>query len=223
MCGFPYRLQRSRQGGSSLATIEHGRRTPKGRHRDLELRALQVRLPGQKIRWMKAHLKQSDVDSGRITVDDCQGHHQADLLANQGTAQHGRLEPDSVWLTWQDFAMKVYNFWRLVGPQLCDRPKEQPRVKLPTEPLAPPPVAPVRVPETDAPFQLGEHQRVVKQAGDLRVKLVACYLPRVGHDRTEPEKLHRILGDIEGHFKDEQHKILLGDLNAWLGRSNCGG
>eukprot|EP00971_Amphidinium_carterae_P338254 6475500-Amphidinium_carterae.1 len=70
--------------------------------------------------------------------------------------QHGPLEPDPVWLAWQDFAMKVCNFWRLVGPQLRDKPEEQLRVKLPTEPPAPPPAAPVRVPDTDAPFQLGD-------------------------------------------------------------------
>eukprot|EP00971_Amphidinium_carterae_P304352 6048193-Amphidinium_carterae.1 len=79
-------------------------------------------LPGQRIRWMEAHLKPADVDSGRVTADDFQGNQQADLLANQGTAQHGPLEPDPVWPTWQDFAMKVYHFWRLVGPQLRNRP-----------------------------------------------------------------------------------------------------
>eukprot|EP00971_Amphidinium_carterae_P189487 3761460-Amphidinium_carterae.1 len=67
--------------------------------------ALNALLPGQRSRWMKAHLKQVDVDSGRVTVDDFQAK-QADLLANEGTAQHGPLEPDPVWLTWQDFAMK---------------------------------------------------------------------------------------------------------------------
>eukprot|EP00971_Amphidinium_carterae_P176979 3509187-Amphidinium_carterae.1 len=78
---------------------------------------------------MKAHLKPADVDSGRVTADDFQGNQQADLLANQGTAQHGLLEPDLVWLTWQDLAMKVYHFWRLVGPgrtSLRDRSEEQP-------------------------------------------------------------------------------------------------
>eukprot|EP00971_Amphidinium_carterae_P220238 4372253-Amphidinium_carterae.1 len=79
---------------------------------------------------MKAHLKQTDVDSGRVTADDFRGNQQADLLANQCTALHGPLEPDPVWLTWQDFAMKVYHFWRLVGPQLRERPEEQPSVKL---------------------------------------------------------------------------------------------
>eukprot|EP00971_Amphidinium_carterae_P202484 4017731-Amphidinium_carterae.1 len=82
--------------------------------------------------------------------------------------QHGPLEPDPVWLSWQDFAMKVYHFWRLVGPQLRDRPEEQPRVKLPTEPPAPPPAASARVPDTDAPFQLGQHRRVVKHASFLQ-------------------------------------------------------
>eukprot|EP00971_Amphidinium_carterae_P222859 4422571-Amphidinium_carterae.2 len=103
---------------------------------------------------MKAHLKQTDVDSGRATVDDYQGNQQADRLANQGTEQHGPLEPDPVWLTWQDVATKVYNFWRLVGPQLRDRPEEQPRVKFPTEQPAPPPAVPARVPDTDAPFEV---------------------------------------------------------------------
>eukprot|EP00971_Amphidinium_carterae_P267604 5308595-Amphidinium_carterae.1 len=64
--------------------------------------------------------------------------------------------------------MKVYHFLRLLGPQLRDRPEEQPRVKLPAEPPAPPPAAPSRVPDADAPFQLGEHQRVVKHASFLQ-------------------------------------------------------
>eukprot|EP00971_Amphidinium_carterae_P178785 3546293-Amphidinium_carterae.1 len=93
---------------------------------------------------------------------------QADLLANQGTALHGPLEPDPGWLTWQDFAMKVYHFWRLVGPQLRDRPEEQPRVKLRANPPVPAPAAPARAPDTDAPFQLGEHLRVVKHANLLQ-------------------------------------------------------
>eukprot|EP00971_Amphidinium_carterae_P041050 806159-Amphidinium_carterae.2 len=36
------------------------RRHPKGRNRDLEKRVLQALLLGQRIRWMKAHLKQTD-------------------------------------------------------------------------------------------------------------------------------------------------------------------
>eukprot|EP00971_Amphidinium_carterae_P182817 3627846-Amphidinium_carterae.1 len=68
--------------------------------------------------------------------------------------------------------MKVYHFWRLVRTQLRDRPEEQPRVKLPIEPPVPPPAAPARVPDTAAPFQLGEHQprdqRAVKHASRLQ-------------------------------------------------------
>eukprot|EP00971_Amphidinium_carterae_P031044 611017-Amphidinium_carterae.1 len=63
--------------------------------------------------------------------------------------------------------MKVYHFWRLVGPMLCERP-EEPRAKLPAEPPVPPPAVPARVPATDAPFQLGEHKRVVKHADFLQ-------------------------------------------------------
>eukprot|EP00971_Amphidinium_carterae_P334907 6470453-Amphidinium_carterae.1 len=64
--------------------------------------------------------------------------------------------------------MKVYHFWRLVGPQLRERPEEQPRVKLPAETPVPPPAAPARVPDTEAPFQLGERQHVVKHANFLQ-------------------------------------------------------
>eukprot|EP00971_Amphidinium_carterae_P283490 5627494-Amphidinium_carterae.1 len=66
----------------------------------IEQRALSALLPGQRFRWMKAHLKQVDVDSGGITAYDYQGNQHA----NQGTAQHGPLEPDATWLTWADFA-----------------------------------------------------------------------------------------------------------------------
>eukprot|EP00971_Amphidinium_carterae_P091357 1808534-Amphidinium_carterae.1 len=59
MSGFPY-------------LDSDNRRTPKGRHRDPGLRAMQALSPGQRIRWMKAHLKQADVDSCGVTVDDYQ-------------------------------------------------------------------------------------------------------------------------------------------------------
>eukprot|EP00971_Amphidinium_carterae_P013828 272439-Amphidinium_carterae.1 len=88
---------------------------------------------------MRAHLKKADVDAGRITADDFQGNQQADVLANQGTAQHGPLDPDPIWLAWEAFAMKVYHLWRLVGPQLRERPEEQPRARLPAEPTVSPP------------------------------------------------------------------------------------
>eukprot|EP00971_Amphidinium_carterae_P297970 5920867-Amphidinium_carterae.1 len=70
--------------------------------------------------------------------------------------------------SYQDFAMKVYHFWTPVLPQLRERPEEQRRVKLPIDPPVPPPAAPARVSDTDAPFQLGKHQRVVKHANFLQ-------------------------------------------------------
>eukprot|EP00971_Amphidinium_carterae_P257279 5107491-Amphidinium_carterae.1 len=78
----------------AVQALQTGRRQPKGRNRDLENRVKQALLPGQRIRWIKAHLKQEDVDIGRITADDLHGNEQADVLANAGTAEHGRLEPD---------------------------------------------------------------------------------------------------------------------------------
>eukprot|EP00971_Amphidinium_carterae_P002796 55086-Amphidinium_carterae.2 len=82
---------------------------------------------------MKAHLRQTDVVAGRITADDFHDNGQADQLAKKGTAQQGPLEPDATWLAWADFATKVYHFWRLVGPQLRERPEEEPRARLQAE------------------------------------------------------------------------------------------
>eukprot|EP00971_Amphidinium_carterae_P214544 4257721-Amphidinium_carterae.2 len=79
----------------AVQALQTGRRNPKGGNRDLEKRALAALLPGQQIRRMKAHLKQADVDSGRITADDLHGNGQADDLANQGTVAHGLPEPDA--------------------------------------------------------------------------------------------------------------------------------
>eukprot|EP00971_Amphidinium_carterae_P044421 873636-Amphidinium_carterae.1 len=102
--------------------------------------------------------------------------------------------------------MKVYHVWRLVGPQLRDRPEEQPRAKLLIEPPAPLPAAIVRVPETDAPFPLGERQRVVKHASVLhcqagRVKATGKYnfallrtqdgRPLKSQDQEAQEEAHR--------------------------------
>eukprot|EP00971_Amphidinium_carterae_P300434 5969343-Amphidinium_carterae.2 len=92
-----------------------------------ECKNLNALLPAQRIRWIKARLKQSDVDISRITADDLHGNGQADILANEGTAAHGPLEPEDTWFRWTDFANKVFHFWRLVGPRLRERPDEEPR------------------------------------------------------------------------------------------------
>eukprot|EP00971_Amphidinium_carterae_P253770 5037781-Amphidinium_carterae.4 len=135
--------------------------------------------------WIKAHLKQTAVDSGRITADDFQGSQQADVLANQGTAQHGRLEPDATWLTWADFANEVCHFWRQVGPQLRERPEAEPRARLQAEPAVKPPAAQQSAqPLSGAPFQLGAHQRVVKHEAFLQCldcnRLPICVLKTAG-------------------------------------------
>eukprot|EP00971_Amphidinium_carterae_P339014 6476609-Amphidinium_carterae.1 len=73
---------------------------------------------------------QEAVDHGRVTADDL---YEADELANQRTVAHGPLDPDDTWNLWADFANNVYHSWR-VGPQLRERPEDEPRVRLPAEP-----------------------------------------------------------------------------------------
>eukprot|EP00971_Amphidinium_carterae_P342468 6481773-Amphidinium_carterae.1 len=105
---------------------------------------------------MKAHLKQADVDIGRTTADDLHGNGQADILANEGTAAHGDLDPEGAWTRWAVFANKVFHFWRLVGPSLRERPDDEPRVKLPRQPAAEEPEVPVRgMVYPEAPFITG--------------------------------------------------------------------
>eukprot|EP00971_Amphidinium_carterae_P050924 1002665-Amphidinium_carterae.2 len=70
----------------AVQALQTGHRTPKGCNRDLEKRVLAAFLPGQRIRWMKAHLTQVDVDSGRITARPC-------------TADRNQLQLGSVGLT----------------------------------------------------------------------------------------------------------------------------
>eukprot|EP00971_Amphidinium_carterae_P328060 6459755-Amphidinium_carterae.2 len=81
------------------------------------------------------------------------------MLANPGTAAYGPLDPDAAWTSWADFAKKVYHVWRLVGPQLRERPYSEPRVKLQANAFAEEPadtgIIGMFFPET--PFQLGPH------------------------------------------------------------------
>eukprot|EP00971_Amphidinium_carterae_P109306 2164333-Amphidinium_carterae.1 len=44
----------------AVQALQTGRRQPKGRNRDLELRVKNALLPGQRIRWLKAPLTQAD-------------------------------------------------------------------------------------------------------------------------------------------------------------------
>eukprot|EP00971_Amphidinium_carterae_P334809 6470296-Amphidinium_carterae.1 len=90
----------------AVQALQTGRRQPNGRNRDLELRVKNALIPGQGIRWIKAHLTQADLDIGRITADDLHGNGQADILANAGIAAHGPLDPEGSWLQWADFANK---------------------------------------------------------------------------------------------------------------------
>eukprot|EP00971_Amphidinium_carterae_P187621 3723867-Amphidinium_carterae.1 len=110
-----------------------------------------------------------DVELGRITAEDLHGNGQADILANAGTAAHGQLEPEESWLQWASFANKVFHFWRLVGPQLRERPETEPRVRLPKQPADEELEVPIRgMVYPEAPFRLGPHLRVVRREDFLQ-------------------------------------------------------
>eukprot|EP00971_Amphidinium_carterae_P030897 607843-Amphidinium_carterae.1 len=57
----------------TVQALQSGRRQPKGRHWDLEERAKAALHPWMRVRWMKAHQTQADVDHGRVTADDLFG------------------------------------------------------------------------------------------------------------------------------------------------------
>eukprot|EP00971_Amphidinium_carterae_P193366 3837126-Amphidinium_carterae.1 len=125
-------------------------RQPKGRHRDLEARALAA-LPAEvQIMWMKAHQSDKDAEEGRVDRVDLQGNHKADVAANNGTREHVPFEPSEEWKQWGTVCQPLQSFWLLVGPKLRIRPEKWPPggVELAVLPAA--------------PFVVGPHQRVVE-------------------------------------------------------------
>eukprot|EP00971_Amphidinium_carterae_P272897 5416113-Amphidinium_carterae.1 len=68
-------------------------RLPKGRHRDLEVRARNALPQACQLHWVKAHQTRQAVDEGRITFEDFQGNQEADEVANLGAAAHAAHEP----------------------------------------------------------------------------------------------------------------------------------
>eukprot|EP00971_Amphidinium_carterae_P281021 5579639-Amphidinium_carterae.1 len=51
---------------------------PKGRHRDLEVRARNALTQACQLHWVKAHQTHQAVDESRITLEDFQGNQEAD-------------------------------------------------------------------------------------------------------------------------------------------------
>eukprot|EP00971_Amphidinium_carterae_P279935 5557128-Amphidinium_carterae.1 len=90
-----------------LHALKAGRRHPKGRHRDVESRALAALPAGQPPGGF-----------GR----------------QQSTCEHVPLELSEEWKQWSTVCQAVRNFWLLVGPKLRIRPEQWPRVRLPVEP-----------------------------------------------------------------------------------------
>eukprot|EP00971_Amphidinium_carterae_P182581 3623533-Amphidinium_carterae.1 len=68
---------------SCLHALRAGRRQPKGRHRDLESRALAALPDGVQIVWMKAHQSDRDAEEGRVEPADLQGNRMADAAVNR--------------------------------------------------------------------------------------------------------------------------------------------
>eukprot|EP00971_Amphidinium_carterae_P212175 4210645-Amphidinium_carterae.1 len=58
----------------AVQALQTGRRTPKGRNRDLALS------PAQRIPWMKAHKQQAAVERGTVTADELHDNGQADVV-----------------------------------------------------------------------------------------------------------------------------------------------
>eukprot|EP00971_Amphidinium_carterae_P212393 4215054-Amphidinium_carterae.2 len=42
--------------------------------------------------------------------------------------QPSTADRNQMQLSWAEFTVKVYNFWRIVGPPFRERPKDEPRV-----------------------------------------------------------------------------------------------
>eukprot|EP00971_Amphidinium_carterae_P311687 6195101-Amphidinium_carterae.3 len=146
---------------SCLHALTAGRRQPKGRHRDLESRALDALPAVVQIVWMKAHQTDRDAEAGRVGRSDLHGNHQADLAANKGTSEHVR--PRSGSKLRSTVCQAVRNFWLLVSPTLRNRPEQWPTVRLPAPEPEPEVVEferPVRFPAE--PLVCGHYLHVVE-------------------------------------------------------------
>eukprot|EP00971_Amphidinium_carterae_P194388 3857380-Amphidinium_carterae.2 len=80
---------------SCLHALLAGRRQPKGRHRDLEGRALDAFPAGSK---------------GRVQYSDLRGNRMADVAANNGTREHVPFESSDEWKNWGHVCQAVRNF-----------------------------------------------------------------------------------------------------------------
>eukprot|EP00971_Amphidinium_carterae_P033904 667426-Amphidinium_carterae.1 len=102
--------------------IQSGHRQPKGRHRDLEVRAGNGETPFLRIASLigvKLTLTSPVVLSMK----------EADEVANLVAAAHSEHEPSEKYLRWTVVAQAVRLFWLLVGPKLRERPEAWPRAR----------------------------------------------------------------------------------------------
>eukprot|EP00971_Amphidinium_carterae_P092830 1838216-Amphidinium_carterae.1 len=94
----------------ALQAIQSGQRQPKGRHRDLEVRARNALAQACQLHWVKAHQPRQAVDEGRTTLEDFQGNQEADEVANLGAAAHAAHEPTAEYLRWALVAQAIRVF-----------------------------------------------------------------------------------------------------------------
>eukprot|EP00971_Amphidinium_carterae_P337701 6474641-Amphidinium_carterae.1 len=59
--------------------------------------------------------------------------------------------------------------------------------------------------------------------GDISVKIASCHLPQSAYDQWDPDALVSAQHFITQHLAVARHCVLLGDLNAWLGKSCIAG
>eukprot|EP00971_Amphidinium_carterae_P010932 215807-Amphidinium_carterae.2 len=148
-----------------LHALRAGRQRPKGRHRDLERRAVAAFWAGLQIVWMRAHQSDKDAEEGRVQHSDLQGNRTADVAANNGTREHVPCEPSEEWKQWGSVCQAARNVWLSVGSKLRNRPERWPRVRLPAPEPVPDLVVPVEVTNLlVAPFVVWPPQRVVEHA-----------------------------------------------------------
>eukprot|EP00971_Amphidinium_carterae_P182647 3624664-Amphidinium_carterae.1 len=57
------------------------------------------------------------------------------------------------------------------------------------------------------------------QLQGLTVTVAAIHFQPSGYDSVDPQAILRAQGFITEHVGPKQHRLVMGDLNAWLGRS----
>eukprot|EP00971_Amphidinium_carterae_P196069 3890536-Amphidinium_carterae.1 len=145
----------------------HHRRCGVGYYTDTEEEVF-CALPGIKQSVYRAELhavaRALEECSPHEVVSDCKG-----VVKAVQALQTGRRQPKGRNRDLELTVKNVFHFWRLVGPNLRERPDDEPRVRLPRHPAEEDPEVPVRgMVYPEAQFRLGSHLRVVRHEDFLQ-------------------------------------------------------